>query len=618
MLNMTGLAGEELALLLLNSSGEGIYGIDLEGNCTFANPACVQLLGFESDADLLGRNMHDLVHHTRPNGDPYPMVECQIYQAFRVGKGVNVDDEVMWRHDGSSFPAEYWSYPMVHEDELIGSVLTFVDITERKHAEEALRESEEQIRLLLDSTGEGIYGIDMDGNCTFANPACVRLLGFASDQDLLGRNMHDLVHHTRPDGSAYPMVECRIYQAFRKGEGVHADDEVMWRHDGTNFPAEYWSYPMERDGELVGSVLTFVDITQRRRAERRLRDSEQQVRLLLDSTGEGIYGVDTDGNCTFANPACVEILGFDSDSDLLGRNMHELVHHTRGNGQPYPMEECQIYKAFRRGEGVHVDDEVMWRRDGSSFPSEYWSFPMEQDGKAVGSVLTFMDITERKQMEVKLRIEHDRAERLLLNVLPAEIAKQLKERPGRTIAEEFDHVSVLFADLVGFTPLAARLGPEHAVELLNEIFSAFDRMADRHGVEKIKTLGDGYMAVAGAPVRMPDQDDSLSAAEMALEMRDWVADRSVREGWNLRIRIGINRGPAVGAIIGTTKFMYDMWGDTVNVAARMESHGEPGRIQVTESVWEQLKDDFALEPRGEIEVKGKGSVKTWWLESATE
>ena len=337
--------------------------------------------------------------------------------------------------------------------------------------------------------------------------------------------------------------------------------------------------------------------------------------LLLDSTGEGIYGIDMDGNCTFANPACAELLGYDSDGDLLGRNMHELVHHTRPDGSAYPMVECQIYKAFRVGEGVHVDDEVMWRQDGTNFPAEYWSYPMEHDGQLVGSVLTFVDITERKQMEVKLRVEHDRAERLLLNVLPKEIAQQLKDRPGRTIAEEFEEVSVLFADLVGFTPLSARLGAEAAVELLNEVFTAFDRLADRYYVEKIKTLGDGYMAVAGAPVRDADRDHSVSVADMALEMREWIAGHSVREGWNLQLRIGLNRGPAVGAIIGTTKFMYDLWGDTVNTAARMESFGEPGRIQVTRNVYDHLKDDYVFESRGQIDVKGKGMLDTWFLES---
>jgi PAS domain S-box-containing protein len=250
----------------------------------------------------------------------------------------------------------------------LNNVLPFV--TARGESGNDVEQRDEIIRLLLDSTGEGIYGTDMDGLCTFANPACVKSLGFESEQDLLGRNMHELVHHTRPNGDPYPMAECQIYRAFRERTGVHVDDELMFCADGRGFPAEYWSYPVERDGELVGCVLTFVDITERRAAEEAARQQEEMVRLLLQSTGEGLYGFDLDGNCTFANPACVKMLGYDSDQDLLGRNMHQLVHHTRPDGSPYAVEECQIYRALQVRSGVHVDDEVMFCADGTSFPAE--------------------------------------------------------------------------------------------------------------------------------------------------------------------------------------------------------------------------------------------------------
>jgi PAS domain S-box-containing protein len=147
-------------------------------------------------------------------------------------------------------------------------------------------EPEELVRLLLDSTGEGIYGIDMDGCCTFANPACVRLLGFDNTDELLGKNMHNLVHHTRPNGDPYPMTECRIFKAFREGCGVHADDEVMWHKDGSSFPAEYWSYPMRRGDELVGSVLTFVDITERREAEQALQAATLAARAASEAKSQ--------------------------------------------------------------------------------------------------------------------------------------------------------------------------------------------------------------------------------------------------------------------------------------------------------------------------------------------
>jgi urea transport system substrate-binding protein len=214
---------------------------------------------------------------------------------------------------------------------------------------------------------------------------------------------------------------------------------------------------------------------------------------------------------------------------------------------------------------------------------------------------------------MKLRTEHARAERLLLNVLPAEIARQLKARPGGTIAQNFEEVTAVFADIVGFTPLAARLSPEQAVELLNEVFSAFDRLTEKHGVEKIKTIGDGYMVVAGAPT--PIENHCQVMANLALDMRDWISDLQRDDGIKLRVRFGMNSGSAMGAVVGTSKFTYDLWGDAINVASRMESTGEPGRIQVAEGAWKRLKGSYALEPRGSIDVKGKGTMETWFLES---
>jgi len=276
------------------------------------------------------------------------------------------------------------------------------------------------------------------------------------------------------------------------------------------------------------------------------------------------------------------------------------------------MVECKIYQAFRAGEGVHVDDEVIWRADGTSFPAEYWSYPMDRDGESIGSVLTFVDITERRQIETKLRQEHARAERLLLNVLPPVIAERLKAHPGKTIAEHFDEVTALFADVVGFTGLSERLSPHEAVELLNEVFTAFDRFADRYGVEKIRSIGDGYMVAAGAPIQRDDHCDAI--ARMALDMRDWMTDRRQSDSLPIQVRIGINSGSAVGAIVGTSKFHYDLWGDAINVAARMESLGEPGRIHVAEGAWERLRGGYRLESRGELDVKGKGTMPTWYLE----
>jgi class 3 adenylate cyclase len=206
--------------------------------------------------------------------------------------------------------------------------------------------------------------------------------------------------------------------------------------------------------------------------------------------------------------------------------------------------------------------------------------------------------------------ERDRADNLLYNVLPATIADRLKVDPAR-IAEHFDEVTVLFGDIAGFTPMSAEMSPQDLVATLDELFSAFDEIAQRHGLEKIKTIGDAYMAVGGVPT--PRADHAQAVAQMALELRDLVARRRFLGTRQLRMRIGLHTGPAVAGVIGRKKFIYDLWGDTVNTASRMESHGAPGEIQLSDATRAALGDGWVFEERGVLEIKGKGPMRTWWL-----
>lgn len=209
-----------------------------------------------------------------------------------------------------------------------------------------------------------------------------------------------------------------------------------------------------------------------------------------------------------------------------------------------------------------------------------------------------------------LKQERDRSEWLLLNILPEAVARQLKE-DRRTIAESFSEASVLFADVVGFTELSAGVPPKELVSLLNQIFSEFDRLAEKHRLEKIKTIGDAYMVVGGLPIERADHLDAI--AQMALDMQHTIAQFDRGDGTPLQIRIGINVGPVVAGVIGVKKFIYDLWGDTVNVASRMESQGIPGHIQVTEAVYQLLGDRYIFEQRGAIAIKGKGDMITYLL-----
>ncbi|MBE9182567.1 response regulator [Oculatella sp. LEGE 06141] len=224
-------------------------------------------------------------------------------------------------------------------------------------------------------------------------------------------------------------------------------------------------------------------------------------------------------------------------------------------------------------------------------------------------------LRDQEQAYLKqLQDEQEKSERLLLNILPKAIAEQLKQGQ-QTIADNFTEVTVMFADIVNFTELSAKLTPTQLVQLLNQIFSTFDQLVEQHGLEKIKTIGDAYLVVGGLPT--PRTDHAEAIAEMALDMQAAIAQvdlsRFNADATPLSMRIGINTGPVGAGVIGTKKFTYDLWGDTVNIASRMESLGLPGQIQVTLETYERLRSKYMFESRGTIDVKGKGEMVTYFL-----
>ena len=226
-------------------------------------------------------------------------------------------------------------------------------------------------------------------------------------------------------------------------------------------------------------------------------------------------------------------------------------------------------------------------------------------------VTVWYALREISRAEDAMEVEYKRSEALLANILPASVAEQLKDPAHGTIADRYDDASILFADIAGSTELASEIPPTDLVRFLDRLYTTFDRLVDRHGLEKIKTTGDSYMVVSGVPTPRPDHVEAI--AGLALDMRRAVADLRDPRGNPVPLRMGIAAGPVVAGVVGARRFFYDVWGDAVNVASRMESTDPEGRIQVPHSVYERLRHAFVLEERGEIDIKGKGVMRTWYL-----
>jgi PAS domain S-box-containing protein len=362
----------------------------------------------------------------------------------------------------------------------------------RERLEEEVRQraaSEERFRLLLDSTAEGIFGLDEQAICTFCNSAALQLLGYESPADLVGKQLHPVLHHTRPSGKPYPITECRIIQSLKQGRDVHVDDEVFWRADGTSFPVEYWSYPLRHGATVLGAVVTFLDVTERQRAETAVRASEATYRSLVEDSPYAILRSAPDGRLLAINPAMVEMLGYASEAELLTKHLARDVHADA-------TEHTRFVDAVVGAS--HATAEVVWRRkDGRTIiVNESGRAIRDSQGRLESVNAVAEDITERRRLEHQLRegqkmeaigqlaagVAHDfnnlltailGAAELLIETLPV-------GHPGREETEEISKSALRAADLTRQLLAFARqqvLAPR--VLVLNDIVAGMDKLLRR-------------------------------------------------------------------------------------------------------------------------------------------
>ncbi len=579
---------------------------DTAGTIKYINEYGLGFFGFFQEDELIGKNIKGTIvpdndDVTIPNLLGWKNNSNHNPELYMFQESQNI------RHDGEQVWISWSNRPILDEEDNIIEILSIgIDITERKRVESTLEEFLSLQRATFESIADGILAVDQIGHITSYNQQFLDM--FALSQEVLSLPDYALRLEFLAEQMLEPQEFMQRSREFYRYPETESHD-LLELSDGRVL--ERFSRPQKLGDRIIGRVWSFQDITAQVKAEQSLKEQETYLRLIIDSIPQQIFWKDTNLVFRGCNKNWATYAQIDTPESVIGKTDYDLISNPQ-LASVFRTHDQQIM-ASNIPEMHVIQQKLHPDKEGHSIWLDISKLPIiNADGKTIGILGVLDDITQRKQAEEALHAEQEKSERLLLNILPKAIADRLKQSQG-VIADSFESVTVMFADIVSFTRISSELSPQDLVDLLNLIFSNFDTLCETYGLEKIKTIGDAYMVAGGIPV--PTETHAEAIASMALDMIDKVEELRNITGRKLQIRIGIHTGAVIAGVIGTQKFIYDLWGDTVNVASRMESHSEVGKIQVTAATYALLEHKFNLVERGAIEVKGKGLMQTYWLTS---
>jgi diguanylate cyclase (GGDEF)-like protein/PAS domain S-box-containing protein len=507
---------------LIQNSPLGIIVLDRQGSIELASSAFEKL--FLCDRHELASIDIGNIHLFDDENTDSARLILQIFAGCTLHRTVR-----QRRKDGQILDLAVHGVPLLLNGEVRGAYLIYEDISDQIRAAERLRLQ----ATALEAAADAIVITDQEGTILWTNPAFGDLTGYSSEE-ALGRNQRLL-----SSGKQSKEFYANLWQTISAGN-IWSGELTNRRKDGSLYTEEQTITPVCSDsGNITHFVAVKQDITERKRAAQELCDREDKLRLILESTAEAIYGIDLEGRCTFCNPACLRLLGYKHSDELLGKNMHELIHHSRLNGTMLAAEECRIFRAFKSGQGTHVDDEVLWKADGTSFPAEYWSYPQRKGEDIVGAVIAFIDITKRKAAEEQIR---SLAYYDALTGLPNRIL--LHDRLAQALARADrgqDKIALFFLDLDRFKVINDSLGHSVGDLLLQEVAERL-KLQTREQDTVSRLGGDEFVVV------LTDVKQIKDAAIAAERMMNALTSGFVIQGHSLNVScsIGISIFPDDG------------------------------------------------------------------------